>query len=190
VFDSDSPVQFADEHDAQLYIDTGTAHDTAFGHLFTGYFLSFPDTKYDGLVSTICNEPPIMNWIYVDRDSYDVKFGTRPYAEPNYTGPFDCTRQDRRLTFGGWEGFLAVKEGDFWALYFDLEQDKLMSKLPEGTPVLEVELTRIEARVQPPRKEKNSDEGKSEFDQDENPGRPGAGSKKEEPDVPRTPTLD
>ncbi|KAF7540608.1 hypothetical protein G7054_g1216 [Neopestalotiopsis clavispora] len=152
----------------KLYIDTGLAHDVPFGYPFAGYFLAFPDTKYSGLVSQICDEPPIMNWIYVDRDTYEVKFGTRPYAEPNYTGPYDCTRQDRRLTFGGWEGFLAVKEGDFWALYFDLEQDGLKSKLQqEGTPVLEVELLRTEMRVQPPPKpseEEKPDEGQPQAD--------------------------
>ncbi|KAK9413811.1 hypothetical protein SUNI508_11629 [Seiridium unicorne] len=137
----------------KLYVDTGTSHDIPFGHPFAGYYLAFPDANYDGLVSTICDEPPIMNWIYVDRDTYEIKFGTRPYAEPNYTGPFDCTRQDRRLMFNGWEGFLAVKEGGFWALYFDMERDKLQSKLPTGTPVLEVQLTRVEIPVQVPREE-------------------------------------
>ncbi|KAM0816835.1 hypothetical protein AB5N19_02637 [Seiridium cardinale] len=154
----------------KLYIDTGTDPDVPFGHPFAGYFLAFPEAKYAGLVSTICDEPPIMNWIYVDRSSYEVKFGTRAWAEPNYSGPYDCTRQDRRLTFGGWEGFVAVKEGDFWALYFDLEQDKLKSKLPIATPILEVELLRVEMRVQPPQRGEARDEGRDDIDQDENTG--------------------
>lgn len=132
-----------------LYVDTGQAYDEPFGHPFAGYYLAYPDAKYSGLVSTISDDPPIMNWIYIDRDSYEVKFGTRPYAEHNYNGPFDCTRQDRRLTFGGWEGFLVVQEGDFWALYFDRDNDLLKSKVQEGTPVLEVELFREEMRGRP-----------------------------------------
>ncbi|KAI1778431.1 hypothetical protein F4818DRAFT_301314 [Hypoxylon cercidicola] len=132
-----------------LYVDTGTDHDEVFGHPFTGYFLPYPDTKYSGLVSTISDDPPIMNWIYVDRDTYKIKFGTRAWAQPNWPGPFDCSRQDRRLTFAGWEGFFAVKEGEFWTLYFDVDQDNLKSKVKEGTPVLEVELLRTEIRVQP-----------------------------------------
>ncbi|XXH04142.1 hypothetical protein Hte_010555 [Hypoxylon texense] len=132
-----------------LYIDTGTDHEQVFGHPFTGYFLPYPDTKYSGLVSTICDDPPIMNWIYVDRDTYKIKFGTRTWAQPNLPGPFDCSRQDRRLTFAGWEGFFAVKEGEFWGLYFDVDQDNLKSKIKEGVPVLEVQLLRTEIRVQP-----------------------------------------
>lgn len=107
----------------------------------------------------------MMNWIYVDKDTYEVKFGTRAWAEPNLTGPFDCTRQDRRLTFAGWEGFCLVKEGDFWALYFDLDDDMLKSKISRGTPVLEIELTRKEMRVRrPPRKEPYDDEKKNNGD--------------------------
>lgn len=134
----------------KLYIDTGTEYDVPFGHPFAGYFMPFAETQFEGLVSTICDDPPIMNWIYVDRQTYEVKFGTRAWAEPNFKGPFDCTRQDRRLTLGGWEGFVAVKEGNFWALYFDLECDRLRSKVAEGTPVLEVELQRIEMRTAKP----------------------------------------
>ncbi|KAI1075013.1 hypothetical protein F5B20DRAFT_417518 [Whalleya microplaca] len=141
----------------KLYIDTGTNYDEPFGHPFAGYYLPYPDTKYSGLVSTICEEPPVMNWIYVDRETYELKFGTRPWAEPNWHGPFDCSRQDRRLTFAGWEGFLAVKEGDFWALYFDIDQDSLHSKVEDGTPVLEIQLLRVEMRVSPAKKEQPSD---------------------------------
>lgn len=92
----------------------------------------------------------VRNWIYIDRQTYEVKFGTRDGAEPNFKAPFDCTRQDRRLTLGGWEGFCAVQEGNFWALYFDVENDRLQSKVPEDTPLLEVELQRIEMRVSKP----------------------------------------
>lgn len=66
------------------------------------------------------------------------------------TGPWDCTRQDRRLVLEGWEGFYAVKEGDFWALYFDREGDGLRGKVGAGTPVVGVELVRAEMRVPRP----------------------------------------
>lgn len=92
-----------------------------------------------------------MNWIYVDRWSYELKFGNRAWADDNWPVPWDCSRQDRRLIFGGWEGFLAVKEGNFWALYFDIDEDHLKSKVPEGTPVLEITLQRIEMRIPKPK---------------------------------------
>ncbi|CAN8105097.1 unnamed protein product [Discula destructiva] len=135
----------------KLYIDTGIEHDIPFGFPFAGYYLPYPDSPFEGLVTAISNEdPPVMNWVFVDKSSFEVKFGVRAYAELGFKGPFDCTRQDRRLTLGGWEGFLAVKEGEFWALYFDAVNDRLRSKLAEDTPVLEIELQRIEMRTPKP----------------------------------------
>lgn len=119
----------------------------AFGHPFAGYFLPYPDSKFEGLVSTICEDPPILNWIYVDNDTYEVKYGVRLDAQDNVTGPFDCTRQDRRMTLEGWEGFVVVEEApSLWALYFDRDDDGLRSKLGPGKRVLEIELWRREKR--------------------------------------------
>ncbi len=105
-------------------------------------------------MSTITDVAPVMNWVFVARDTYEVKFGVRAAAEENFTGPFDCTRQDRRLTFAGWEGFVAVRErdGGFWELYFDRDDDCLRGKkLPAGAVTVEVELLRREIRTpQPP----------------------------------------
>jgi hypothetical protein len=85
--------------------------------------------------------------VYVDKNTYEVKYGVRAEAQPNLTGPFGCTRQDRRLTLSTWEGWCAVEEfPTIWALYFDLDDDGLRSKFPPGTRVLEVELTRKEKR--------------------------------------------
>ncbi|KAL2211663.1 hypothetical protein CC79DRAFT_1267393 [Sarocladium strictum] len=135
----------------RLYIDTGTAHNQAFGHPFEGYFLPYPDARYSGLVSSITNEAPIMNWIYVDRETYQIKFGNRMSSEGNFTGPWDCTRQDRRLVFGGWEGFCAVYENGLWGLHFDVDGDHLKSKLGEDTYViLDIDLVRRELRTARP----------------------------------------
>ncbi|KAH6689885.1 hypothetical protein F5X68DRAFT_189601 [Plectosphaerella plurivora] len=155
-------VTFLVAFSAVLYVDTGEDHDVPFGHPFAGYYLPYPDAEHSGLVSTICDEPPIMNWIYVDHETYEVKFGVRTNAQPNLTGPFDCTRQDRRLIFGGWEGFCVVQEGHFWALYFDVDRDRLKAKLGAEKVVLEVELRRVEMRVKPAPKDDQGPGGAEE----------------------------
>ena len=92
-----------------------------------------------------------MNWIFVDRNTYQMRFGTRVVSDGNFTGPWDCTRQDRRLTFAGWEGFCAVlEEGGIWGLYFDRDGDSLRGKLGPGRVVIEVELLRKELKTRKP----------------------------------------
>jgi hypothetical protein len=135
--------------DGKLWIDTGTPDGEPVGHAYAGYYLPYLDTdpEYEGLVTTVTDEAPIMNWVYVDRETCEVKYGVRLDAQPNLTGPFGCTRQDRRLTFDGWEGWCAVEEAaGQWALYYDIADNGLRSKVPPGTRVLDVELSRKEKR--------------------------------------------
>ncbi|KAF2798484.1 hypothetical protein K505DRAFT_189516, partial [Melanomma pulvis-pyrius CBS 109.77] len=143
----------------KLYIDTGTSDGSPYGHQYAGYYLPYPDVEYEGLVTTITDVAPVMNWVYVDKDTYEVKYGIRADAQPNFTGPFDCTRQDRRLTLLGWEGWCAVEEfPTLWALYFDKDDDGLQSKVPIGTRILEVELTRKEKRFKMDTTERQQDQ--------------------------------
>lgn len=109
------------------------------------------------MVSTISSDPPILNWIYLDKVTHEVKYGTRAVAESHVTGPWDVTEVDRRVTFEGWEDFAIVEErrttsghreeGDgLWALYFDRDDDGLTKVGGRGRKSLEVEVWRKERR--------------------------------------------
>jgi hypothetical protein len=99
------------------------------------------------MVSTIQNDPPQLNWIYVDRDTCEVKYGDRVTSEPHIIGPWDVTKMDRRVTLTGWEGFTAVRYGPGeWALYFDVDDNGLLGVVPEEMTRMEVELVRREKR--------------------------------------------
>lgn len=141
----------------QLYVSSPSSHDLPQGHnghLFAGYYLPHPDgswgRKGEGMVSTIQDDPPFLNWIYVDKDTYEVKYGTRKECEGHLVGPWNCTPIEKRTMFDGWEGFVVVdqREGG-WALYFDLEDDLLQEKVPPDRRVVEVELIRKEMRIPP-----------------------------------------
>ncbi|KAF3040037.1 hypothetical protein E8E11_007392 [Didymella keratinophila] len=143
----------------KLWIDTTTADGEPFGHTYAGYYLPYPETKYEGLVTTITDVAPIMNWVYIDGETHEVKYGVRADAQPNLTGPFDCTRQDRRLTFDGWEGWCAVEEYEgYWCLYFDVDDDGLKSKVAPGIRVLEIELSRKEKRFKKEQEARQQDQ--------------------------------
>lgn len=136
----------------QLYITVSESEDQEKSsyHPFAGYFLPYPDhnwgRKGEGLVSTISDDPPQLNWIYVDQDTYEVKYGLRTDAEDQLVGPWDCTPIDRRITLEGWEGFMAVEEDPgSWALYFDCDDDGLGDRKFKYR-ILEVELARKEMR--------------------------------------------
>lgn len=120
-------------------------------HLFAGYYLPFPEHDWgrrgEGFVSTISDDPPQLNWIYVDKDTYEVKYGLRAVAEQHIVGPWDVTKIDRRVTLEGWEGFIAVKYGEAdWALYFDRDEDGLKYILGPEFKRVSVELVRKELK--------------------------------------------
>ncbi|EAS29743.2 uncharacterized protein CIMG_08489 [Coccidioides immitis RS] len=127
-------------------------------HHFEGYFFPHPEHKWrkgEGLVSTITADPPLLNWIYIDKDTYEMKYGNKKESEGHMMGPWDCTLVDRRMTFDWWEGFAVAEEKDAdgrmlgWALYFDCDDDGLREKVPLDRRVMEVELIRREMRVPP-----------------------------------------
>lgn len=146
--------------DNKLYIDTRRdAREQYFPA--TANYLPFPGKKEiwrkagfaggEGFV-TMINNQRFLNWVYVDRQTHEVKYGIRAEADPHIVGPWDCTKIERRLTFQGWEGFIAVQEedgDDMWALYFDARDDGLTGEGQMGNKqkrMLEVEVWRKEIR--------------------------------------------
>ncbi|CZT41954.1 uncharacterized protein RSE6_01777 [Rhynchosporium secalis] len=122
------------------------------GYQFAGYFFGYPNSNWgkrgEGYVSTISDDPPQLNWIYVDKDTYEIKYGLKVQAEGNLVGPWNITPIDRRLNFDGWEGFTMVEEEEgVWALYFDVDDDGLAEKVPVTQRIMEVELTRREVKM-------------------------------------------
>ena len=117
-------------------------------HPFTGFYLAYPDDNRPytrGLVSTISVDPPMLNWVYIDKDTLEVKYAARTGSIAHHVGSYDWTSEDSDdscITFDEWEGFLAVEEEDgAWALYFDLNDDGLQEH-KKGRKTVEVSLVR------------------------------------------------
>ncbi|KAK3064580.1 hypothetical protein LTS18_005949 [Coniosporium uncinatum] len=118
------------------------------GHPFTGFYIGYPDEERNpperGLVSTISVDPPVLNWIYADKETFELKYGNRTASIKHIVGPWDWTEDEAGVMLEGWEGFVAVEEEvGQWALYFDKNDNMLNSgKMVAGKKVLQVSLER------------------------------------------------
>ena len=87
----------------------------------------------------------MLNWIYVDSSTYEVRYGVRAEADKHFVGPMAISTLqagEMRLVYMQWEGFAAVEEeDDHWALYFDKDNNNLKEKV-RGKSITEVELIR------------------------------------------------
>ncbi len=98
-----------------------------------------------GLVSQVADNPPLLNWIYVDKNTMELRHGNRSLSREHHVGPWDWTEEDEAaVTFEGWEGFVAVQddEGE-WQLFFDRNDDGLKDFVSKRRRKLEVTLERI-----------------------------------------------
>ncbi|CZT17336.1 uncharacterized protein RCC_03170 [Ramularia collo-cygni] len=117
-------------------------------HPFTGFYVAYPDDQRSytrGLVSTISVDPPMLNWIYINKDTYEVKYASRSGSIMHHVGDFDWTTEDNEdsmVIFNKFEGFVAVEEEEGkWALYFDYDDDGFQDK-SKGRRTVEVHLQR------------------------------------------------
>lgn len=112
------------------------------GYPFAGFYIHYPDeNKVMGLVSMVSDDPPMMNWIYVDRNTLEVKYGNRTASREHVVGPWDWTEDEVGVTLEGEERFVAVEEQEnVWAVYYDRNED--YKSLPEKKRILDVSLER------------------------------------------------
>ena len=111
-----------------------------------------------GMVTMVSDNPPLMNWIYVDRTTSELKHGNRTKSRPHRVGDWSFTNDDDDsddddddaggVDFNGEEKFVVVepKVGDNegrWEVWWDERDDKLAGvSNVEGRLVLRVSLER------------------------------------------------
>lgn len=109
-----------------------------------------------GLVSQVQDDPPLLNWIYVHKDTMEVRYGNRSDSREHYVGPWDWTEVEddeelepgeepnKGVTFEGWEGFTAVEdpESKEWQVYFDKNDDGLKGYVGRERRKLQISLER------------------------------------------------
>lgn len=102
-----------------------------------------------GLVSQVQDDPPLLNWIYVDKDTMEVKYGNRSTSIDHNIGPWDWSENEEQVVFDDIEAafinaFYAVERSPGkWQLFFDMRGNQLQDYLPAKLKRLQVELHRI-----------------------------------------------
>ncbi|SMY18864.1 unnamed protein product [Zymoseptoria tritici ST99CH_1A5] len=139
-------------HDSKLYIvrkNPETNLPANGWHPFTGFYIAYPDNDRcytRGLVSTISVDPPVLNWIYIDKDSHRACCATRTGSIAHHVGSYDWTteeNEDSRVTLDGWEGWVAVEEEEgVWAVFYDWADNGLQGKVGKGRRKEDVMLRR------------------------------------------------
>lgn len=102
--------------DKKFYIDTRRDVRDEEHYPATVNYLEYPGKKEgwrkagyalgEGMV-TMINDERFLNWVYVDSDTHEVKYGVRKESESHIVGPWDQTKIEHRLTLNAWEGFIA-----------------------------------------------------------------------------------
>ena len=108
------------------------------GYTLQAFYIEYPDDRREkneeapiGLVSQTADEPqPLLNWVYVDKATGELKYGNRSDSRDEVVGPWHWRDDEGGVTLDGWEGFMAVEVpgpgGEkAWQVYFDREDDGL-----------------------------------------------------------------
>lgn len=117
-------------------------------HPFQGFYIEYPDPERPrplplGLVSTISRDPPMLNWIYVDINTREVKHGNRTQSRVHTVGSWGWDAGEEGgaggLTLEGAEGAVAVEADDGWEIRWEDEDGNIGV---EDRPKLTVSLER------------------------------------------------
>ena len=103
-------------------------------HPFEGFYIEYPDPERPrplplGLVSTISKDPPMLNWIYVDENTGEVKYGNRTQSREHTVGSWGWDAGEEGgaggLTLEGAEGAVAVEADAGWEIRWEDEDGNI-----------------------------------------------------------------
>ena len=102
------------------------------GFPFTGFYVQYPDPARTpaqlGLVSFVSDDPPALNWIYIDKATRELKHGNRTQSIDHEVGPWGWDAGEEGgaggLSFEGAEGAVAVETSHGWELRWETEDGK------------------------------------------------------------------
>lgn len=101
-----------------------------------------------GLVSQVQDDPPLLNWIYIDKDTMEMKYGNKSASIEHNIGPWDWSEDEEQVVFDDMEAafinaFYAVERAPGkWQLFFDMKGNRLADYVSTRMRRVQVELHR------------------------------------------------
>jgi hypothetical protein len=86
-----------------------------------------------GLPTYVQDNPPLLNWIYADTETHELRYGNRSQSVEQLVEPWDWCKNEKIISLQGKQNaFIAVEEEEGeWALYYDRDGDELARVLEE-----------------------------------------------------------
>jgi len=118
------------------------------GYVAEAFYIEYPDNERVpvpiGLVTQVSDDPPLLNWIYVDKDTMELKYGNKTASIDHHVGPWDWTEDEEGITFDETQAFTAVEEPQTrrWQIYYDMDNDGLSRFVPKGRRKIQISLER------------------------------------------------
>jgi len=118
------------------------------GYVAECFYIEYPDNERVpipiGLVSQVRDDPPLLNWLYVDKDTMELKYGNKSASIEHHVGPWDWTEDEKTITFDESKDFTAVQDPKTrrWQIYYDMDNDGLSRFVPKGRRMIQVSLQR------------------------------------------------
>ncbi|KAI0113478.1 hypothetical protein F4814DRAFT_347705 [Daldinia grandis] len=93
------------------------------GYLFNGFYFGYPGPEnHQGLVAPIADDPPMLNWIYADKETGLLRHGSRSETVGHVVGPWSWTEDEEWLTLENGQNFVAVENDEgSWNIHYDKE---------------------------------------------------------------------
>ncbi|KAL3481941.1 hypothetical protein BJX99DRAFT_253065 [Aspergillus californicus] len=128
--------------DNKVYIDDPSPEKRKKeAHAGQAFYFHYPEPDHMqdlkrglGLVSTIQDNPPVLNWLYADKETHEIKYGNRTQSCDHVPAPWDWRDEETTIVLEKKRWFFAVREEEgegIWALYLDLDGDEMERVLGE-----------------------------------------------------------
>jgi len=93
------------------------------------------------MVAQVSDDPPVLNWIFADKETGLLRHGSRAEAAEHTYGTWSWTADEEWLTLGGGQRFVAVENHDgSWTVHYDA--DGTLDQRLDVRQVLDIQLHR------------------------------------------------